>query len=144
MDKSRLGPLEQFCDREALLFLEQTIHYNIIKSWLGRIFSPVWDKAMTPANVKYGLNGRGIYLFNPNVIPEKTFLLILFMKTHLQQRIEPKTEYNFLHQRHLLINRVCILLPPWSTPGSFSDSSCDFSVSEDNDRNGVSVDNSSF
>ncbi|CAH2000074.1 unnamed protein product [Acanthoscelides obtectus] len=39
----------------------------------GILFSKVWDKAATPANVKAGFEATGIFPFNPDRIPEEVY-----------------------------------------------------------------------
>uniref|UniRef100_A0A6P7GVK5 Uncharacterized protein LOC114343427 n=1 Tax=Diabrotica virgifera virgifera TaxID=50390 RepID=A0A6P7GVK5_DIAVI len=45
----------------------------ITKQRFGAIFSTVWDKTMTPSNIKSGFSSTGIYPFNPEAIPEIAF-----------------------------------------------------------------------
>jgi len=41
------------------------------KQSFGKIFTEAWDKAATPANIKAGFLGIGMYPFNPSIIPDE-------------------------------------------------------------------------
>lgn len=75
-DKSVFGPYEAFWDDEVLLYWSQrkgTESRTISKRTLGKIFSKVWKRTTTPANVSSGFMATGIYPFDPNAIPENVF-----------------------------------------------------------------------
>lgn len=52
---------------------EVVVERIITKQRFGKIFSKVWDKCMTPSNIKSGFKACRIVPFDPSVIPETAF-----------------------------------------------------------------------
>nr|CAH7719104.1 unnamed protein product [Callosobruchus chinensis] len=73
MDKSVFRSFEYFWDEEVLKYWAQHEDRRITKQRFGVIFSKVWDKAMTPANIKAGFEATGIYPFDPTKISEEMY-----------------------------------------------------------------------
>ncbi|KAI5725143.1 hypothetical protein M8J77_011509 [Diaphorina citri] len=73
LDKSVFKPFESFWDDELMLFWSRTNDAIMNKQRFGLIFTPAWDKATSPSNVRAGFEACGIYPFNPNRIPEEAF-----------------------------------------------------------------------
>ena len=73
MDKSVFGPFESYWDQEVLIFMRQNPGKSVGMQRFGAIFSSVCDKAATPANIKAGFRGTGIYPFKPNVISDHSY-----------------------------------------------------------------------
>ncbi|CAG4981161.1 unnamed protein product [Parnassius apollo] len=73
MDKSVFRSFEYYWDEEILRYWSLHEDRKITKQRFGVIFSKVWDKAATPANIKAGFEATGIYPFNPDRIPEEAY-----------------------------------------------------------------------
>ena len=73
MDKSVFRPFEAYCDEELISYWTRFEDRDMTKQRFGHVFSPVWDKATIPKNVKAGFTACGIYPFNPEVIPDEAF-----------------------------------------------------------------------
>ncbi|KAJ2949421.1 hypothetical protein O0L34_g15337 [Tuta absoluta] len=73
MDKSVFRSFEYFWDEEVLKYWGHHEDRRITKQRFGVIFSKVWDKAMTPANIKAGFEATGIYPFDPTRIPDEAY-----------------------------------------------------------------------
>ena len=87
MDKSVFGPFEKFWDDELMNFWSTHKDREFNKQRFGYVFTPVWDKAATPKNVKAGFEACGIFPFNPNKIPEEAFAPSL--TTEIQRPVSP-------------------------------------------------------
>ncbi|CAK1585467.1 unnamed protein product [Parnassius mnemosyne] len=61
----------------------------LTKQRFGRIFTPVWDKALTPCNIKSGFEATGIYPFNSDRIPECAYAPSI--PNHLPKADEPQS-----------------------------------------------------
>lgn len=73
MDKSVFRSFEHHWDQQVLLYWAQHKDRSLTKQRFGEIFSNVWDKAMTPANIRSGFRATGIFPYNPDAIPEEAF-----------------------------------------------------------------------
>ena len=73
MDRSVFRAFEQYWDQEVMDFLKNHTGERISKERFGKLFSPVWQKSLTPKNVISGFRVTGIFPFNSNVIPERAF-----------------------------------------------------------------------
>lgn len=73
MDKSVFRAFEYHWDDQVLQYWTRYKERNITKQRFGEIFSIVWDKSLTPANIKAGFAATGIFPFNPEAIPELAF-----------------------------------------------------------------------
>lgn len=73
MDKSVFRSFEYHWDDQVLQYWTRYKDRNITKQRFGEIFSVVWDKSVTPANIKAGFAATGIFPFNPEAIPELAF-----------------------------------------------------------------------
>lgn len=43
------------------------------KQRFGKVFTPAWDRSMTPSNIKSGFKATGLYPYDPHAIPEDAF-----------------------------------------------------------------------
>lgn len=75
MDKSVFGPFEAYWDSELIRYWSNKSSNlrTITKRDFGVIFSKVWPRAATIANVSAGFRGTGIYPFNPDILPDTAF-----------------------------------------------------------------------
>lgn len=73
MDKSVFRSFEHHWDEQVLLFWTKYKDRVLTKQRFGEIFSIVWDKALTPANIRSGFRATGIFPYNPDAIPEVAF-----------------------------------------------------------------------
>lgn len=73
MDKSVFRAFEYHWNDEVLKYLTVHKHHSITKQRFGPIFSKVWDKTMTPSNIKSGFSATGIYPFDKDRIPEVAY-----------------------------------------------------------------------
>lgn len=85
MDKSVFRSFEHHWDDQVLQYWTRFKDRNITKQRFGDIFTVVWDKSVTPANVKAGFAATGIFPFNPEAIPE-----VAFAPSEVTQVEEPK------------------------------------------------------
>lgn len=72
-DKSVFGPFETYWDQEVLQFMRHNPGNSLTKQRFSAIFTHVWDKVCTPANIKAGFRATGIYPFQPDIIPDTAF-----------------------------------------------------------------------
>ncbi|KAI4458887.1 hypothetical protein MML48_6g00017736 [Holotrichia oblita] len=68
MDKTVFRSVELHWDEQ--LFWTKYKDRALTKQRFGEIFSDVWDKAMTPANIKSGFSANENFPYNPDAIPE--------------------------------------------------------------------------
>ncbi|XP_063245200.1 uncharacterized protein LOC134546350 [Bacillus rossius redtenbacheri] len=73
LDKSVFGPFEDYWDKELLNFWTTQGDRTLNRVSFGLIFSKVWVKSMTPANLIAGFRGTGIYPYDCNILPEAAF-----------------------------------------------------------------------
>ncbi|XP_013200639.2 uncharacterized protein LOC106143167 [Amyelois transitella] len=73
MDKSVFHSYEYYWDEEVLRYWSINQDRKITKQRFGIIFSKVWDKAATPANIRAGFEATGIFPFDPQKIPEEAY-----------------------------------------------------------------------
>jgi hypothetical protein len=71
--KSVFGPFEHYWDKQVLLFYSHSTVCTLTNQRFGKIFTEVWDKAVTPANSKLGFRATGICPFNPSIFPDEAF-----------------------------------------------------------------------
>ncbi|CAK1604137.1 unnamed protein product [Parnassius mnemosyne] len=88
MDKAVFRAFEHYWDQELQKFRFKNKDKALTKQRFGRIFTPVWDKALTPSNIKSGFEATGIYPFNPDRIPECAYAPSI--PTHLPEAGEPE------------------------------------------------------
>ncbi|KAI4464238.1 hypothetical protein MML48_3g00009674 [Holotrichia oblita] len=94
MDKAVFRSFEHHWDEQVLLFWTKYKDRALTKQRFGEIFSVVWDKAMTPANIKSGFSATGIFPYNPDAIPEVAFASSIFTEEDFNENpdnIEPNT-----------------------------------------------------
>lgn len=85
MDKAVFRSFEYHWDTEVLKYWSKTNNRAITKQRFGRLFSTVWDKALTPANIKSGFEATGIFPYDPDKIPEEAFAPSLPTHTDARQ-----------------------------------------------------------
>ncbi|XP_072375567.1 uncharacterized protein, partial [Diabrotica undecimpunctata] len=73
MDKAVFRSFEHHWDEQVLLYWTKYKERALTKQRFGEIFSIVWDKALTPSNIKSGFAATGIFPYNPDAIPEVAF-----------------------------------------------------------------------
>lgn len=73
LDKAVFRSFEYHWDDEVMLYWSNNGERAITKQRFGKILNKVWDKSMTPSNIKSGFQATGIFPFNPNAIPEESF-----------------------------------------------------------------------
>ncbi|KAJ8943081.1 hypothetical protein NQ314_009830 [Rhamnusium bicolor] len=74
MNKSVCRAYEYYSNDEVVkCFSKYPDEHSVSKMRFGRIFSTVWDKTMTPSNIKAGFRATGIYPLNREAIPEVAF-----------------------------------------------------------------------
>nr|CAH7745913.1 unnamed protein product [Callosobruchus chinensis] len=73
MDKSVFRSFEYHWDDQVLQYWTRHKDRNITKMRFGQIFSVVWDKSVTPANIKAGFAATGIFPFNPEAVSEVAY-----------------------------------------------------------------------
>lgn len=94
MDKAVFRSFEHHWDEQVLLFWTKYKDRALTKQRFGEIFSVVWDKAMTPANIKSGFSATGIFPYNPDAIPEVAFAPSIFTEEAFNEypdSIQPNT-----------------------------------------------------
>ena len=73
LDKAVFRSFEYHWDEEVMLFWQNHGDRILTKQRFGRIFSKVWEKSMTLANIKSGFKATGLYPYDPLAIPEVAF-----------------------------------------------------------------------
>ena len=73
MDKTVFRSFEMHWDKEVLKFWRLHPNRQVNKARFGKIFTPAWYKAMTPANVINGFKSTGLYPFVKDVIQPEAF-----------------------------------------------------------------------
>lgn len=73
MDKAVFRSFEYYWDEEVLKYWSLHEDRRITKQRFGAIFTKVWDKALTPVNIKAGFEATGIYPFDPEKNPEEAY-----------------------------------------------------------------------
>lgn len=73
MDKAVFRAFEHYWDEEVLKYWSRYRDRSLTKQRFGAIFSIVWDKCMTPDNIKSGFAACGIYPFNADILPVEAF-----------------------------------------------------------------------
>ncbi|KAJ8930788.1 hypothetical protein NQ314_016365 [Rhamnusium bicolor] len=74
MDKSVFRAYEYYWDDQVVkYFSKYPDERSVSKMRFGGIFSTVWDKTMTPSNIKARFRATGIYFFNREAFPEVEF-----------------------------------------------------------------------
>lgn len=73
MDKAVFRAFEYYWEDEVQKYLSIHKGHTITKQRFGSIFTKVWDRTMTPGNIKSGFEATGIYPFNKDAIPEIAF-----------------------------------------------------------------------
>ncbi|KAJ8965827.1 hypothetical protein NQ314_003894, partial [Rhamnusium bicolor] len=89
MDKSVFRSSEHHWDDQVLQYWTKYKDRAITKQRFGEIFSVVWDKSLTPANIKAGFAATGIFPFNSEAIPEVAFAPSVVTQAEEQPREEP-------------------------------------------------------
>jgi len=92
MDKAVFRSFEYYWDEKVLKYWSIHEDRKITKQRFGVIFSKVWDKAVTPANIKAGFEATGIYPYNPDRIPEEAYAPSI--PTHNPVRLEVASPEN--------------------------------------------------
>ena len=72
-DVSVFGPFEQQWDGEVLKYWKNTEDRSLCRYSFGHIFTPVWNRTVTAANVVSGFKACGIFPFNRDAIKESAF-----------------------------------------------------------------------
>ncbi|CAH1974188.1 unnamed protein product [Acanthoscelides obtectus] len=73
MDNAIFRSFEYNWDDKVLRYWTRYKDRNITKQRFGEIFNAVWDKSLTPANIKAGFATTGIFPFNPVAISELAY-----------------------------------------------------------------------
>jgi len=73
MDKAVFRAFESYWDAEILKFWRQHPDRSLTKDRFGRIFTPVWQKAMSMNNVISSFAVTGIYPYDRTAIPDAAF-----------------------------------------------------------------------
>lgn len=73
LDKAVFRSFEHSWDEELLQYWNQNPDRRLTKNRFAAVFTPVWEKCMTVANITSGFRSTGIYPFNPNIIPDEAF-----------------------------------------------------------------------
>jgi len=73
MDKSVFRSFETYWDEDVLKFWRLHPDRQVNKERFGKIFTPAWYRAMTPANVINGFKSTGLYPFDKDSIPPEAF-----------------------------------------------------------------------
>lgn len=73
-DKTVFGPMETAWDDEVQLYWDINSERTLGKIQFCQIFSKVWQRSVTPHNVKSGFEACGIFPFNPGRIPEEAYI----------------------------------------------------------------------
>ncbi|KAG5863824.1 hypothetical protein JTB14_001317 [Gonioctena quinquepunctata] len=74
LDKYVYRSFELHWGQELLGFWDQHTDRTLTKIRFNEVFSKVWPKCMTPANIISGFGATGLYPFNPEAIPEHAFV----------------------------------------------------------------------
>ena len=101
MDKTVFRAFEAYWDEVVLKFWRQHPDRSITKERFGKVFTPVWNKAMSVSNIVSGFRATGICPFDRNAIPDMTFALSETTPGDQQSGIS----YDHHHHRH---NRLYI------------------------------------
>ncbi len=81
LDRSVFRSFEHFWDEELLKYWDRFPDRVLNKSRFGFIFTPVWQKCMTPSNIESGFRVTGKCSFSPSLLPPRSnssFTLILW------------------------------------------------------------------
>ncbi|GFN85608.1 tigger transposable element-derived protein 1-like [Plakobranchus ocellatus] len=73
LDTAVFRSFEHHWDQEVLNFWRNRHQRSLSKDVFGKVFTPVWTKCMTMANIQSGFRKCGIYPFNKDAIPEHAF-----------------------------------------------------------------------
>ncbi|XP_026318758.1 uncharacterized protein LOC113229402 [Hyposmocoma kahamanoa] len=73
LDKAVYRSFEHHWDAEVLCFLDQNPDKKLTKARFNVILSNVWSKCMTHSNITSGFRATGLFLLNPEAIPETAF-----------------------------------------------------------------------
>lgn len=73
LDKSVFRSFEHHWDDELLKYWDQNPDRRLTKERFAHVFTPVWEKCMTVANISSGFRATGIYPYNCHAIPEEAF-----------------------------------------------------------------------
>jgi hypothetical protein len=88
LDTANFTSYEYHWDHEVMLYWNNHDERSITKQRFGKIFSKVWDKSVTPSNIKSGFQGTDIYPFDPSTIPEEAFAPSVATATSYPQNSE--------------------------------------------------------
>ncbi|KAJ2951388.1 hypothetical protein O0L34_g13531 [Tuta absoluta] len=73
MDKSVYRSFEHHWDQEYIKYVSQHPERTVNKTSFNVILSKVWPKCMTISNITSGFRATGLYLYDPDAIPEEAF-----------------------------------------------------------------------
>ncbi|XP_030746596.1 uncharacterized protein LOC115875316 [Sitophilus oryzae] len=73
LDKSVFRFFEHYWDEELLRYWDKYPDRKMNKERFSEVFTPVWSRCMTMANITHGFRATGIYPFDKNVIPEHAY-----------------------------------------------------------------------
>ncbi|XP_022910060.2 tigger transposable element-derived protein 1-like [Onthophagus taurus] len=73
LDRAVFRSFEHFWDEELMTYWDQTPDRKLTKDRFSHIFTPVWEKCMSVANITSGFRVTGIYPFNPRAIPDVAY-----------------------------------------------------------------------
>lgn len=85
LDKAVFRSYEHFWDDELLKFWDQHPDRRLNKERFSAVFTPVWEKSMTVANITSGFRATGIFPFNPSAIPEEAFAPSILSRRTVEQ-----------------------------------------------------------
>ena len=106
MDKPVFKAFEYYWDEQVLLYWTRHKERSITKQRFGKIFSLVWDKAVTPKNIASGFSATGIYPFNPEAISDLAFAPSTLTELPIEENCseEGQLQKTSEHTRSLEIN----------------------------------------
>jgi hypothetical protein len=87
LDTAVFTSYEYHWDHEVMLHWNNHNERSITKQRFGKI----WDKSVTPSNIKSGFQGTDIYPFDPSAIPEEAFAPSIATATSYPQNSEQGT-----------------------------------------------------
>lgn len=73
LDKAVFRSFEHYWDDQLLTYWDQHPDRRLNKDRFSDVFTPVWEKSMTVANITSGFRATGIFPFNPNAIADEAF-----------------------------------------------------------------------
>lgn len=73
LDRAVFRSFEHYWDDELLKYWDQHPDRRLTKDRFSEVFTPVWEKCISVANITSGFRITGIYPFDSKVIPDAAF-----------------------------------------------------------------------